>query len=102
MAARKFLRKPASMGIEPMDNEAPEPRSLTAPGAAPVAPDDRARRRRGPFVVDGEFRVLSPAWGLWRRFRDSWWALGPYLAYCTALWGLAALVGWLIDRGRAG
>jgi len=29
-------------------------------------------------------------------------SLGPYLAYCTALWGLAALVGWLMDRGRTG
>lgn len=73
-----------------------------ASGSAVPAPivADGARRRRAPFVVDAEFRVLSPAWGLWRRFRDSWWVLGPYLAYCTALWGLAALVGWLIDRGR--
>jgi hypothetical protein len=50
-------------------------------------------------VVDAEFRVVSPVWDLWRRWRESWWALGPYLAYCTALWGLAALAGWVIDRG---
>jgi hypothetical protein len=53
-------------------------------------------------VLDAEFRVVPAPWGLWRRWRESWWALGPYLAYCAALWGLAALVGWLIERGRVG
>lgn len=69
---------------------------------APAVAEARARGRTAPPVVDAEFRVLPPAWRLWRAFRDSWWALGPYLAYCTALWGLAALVGWLMDHGRTG
>jgi hypothetical protein len=84
-----------------MDKEGTGQQPAASTALAPVAQDSGARARR-PRVVDAEFRVLSPAWGLWRRFRDSWWALGPYLAYCTALWGLAALVGWLVDRGRAG
>ena len=67
----------------------------------PVA-RQHARRPERPPVVDAEFRVLPPVWRLWREIRDAWWALGPYLAYCTALWGLAALVGWLMDRGRTG
>jgi hypothetical protein len=77
-----------------MDDEGLEQRSLTS---APMTPDSRARP-----VVDAEFRVVSPAGLLWRRCKDSWWALGPYLTYCTALWGLAALVGWLVDRSRGG
>jgi hypothetical protein len=67
--------------------------------------DDTEQRANLPTtntVVDAEFRVLPPVWRLWRAVRDSWWALGPYLAYCTALWGLAALIGWLMDRGRPG
>jgi hypothetical protein len=53
-----------------------------------------------PLIIDAEFRPVSPARRLWRAFRIHWWALGPYLAYCAALWGLAALVGWLIEKGR--
>ena len=83
-----------------MDSDRAEPR-LSAPVAnAPVVADAQAQARR-PTVVDAEFKILHP-WRLWRRFRDSWWALGPYLAYCTALWGLAALVAWLMDRSHAG
>jgi hypothetical protein len=59
-------------------------------GAKPSAP-----------VVDADFKVIHP-WRPWRRLRRGWWAIGPYLAYCTALWGLAALVAWLIDHSRAG
>jgi len=69
---------------------------------APVAAGRRARKSGAPPVVDAEFRVLPPVWRLWRGFRRSWWAIGPYLAYCTGLWGLAALVGWFLDRGRGG
>jgi hypothetical protein len=79
-----------------MDREGAEHTSLTA-----VPPDRRPQGRRAPPVVDAEFKVIHP-WRLWRAFRDGWWAIGPYLAYCTALWGLAALVAWLMDRGRAG
>jgi len=59
-------------------------------------------RERGaePLIIDAEFRPVSPARLLWRAFRSHWWAVGPYLAYCAALWGLAALVGWLIEKGR--
>jgi hypothetical protein len=67
--------------------------------------DQTEQRRNLPTtntVVDAEFRVLPPIWRLWRALRDHWWALGPYLAYCTALWGLAALIAWLMDRGRPG
>jgi hypothetical protein len=60
------------------------------------------RRQAPPWVVDAEFRVVPPVWRMWRALRDNWWALGPYLAYCTGLWGLAALVAWLIDHGRRG
>lgn len=83
-----------------MDTDGAERERSASVVKAPVATDLRARAQRPP-VVDAEFRVVHP-WRLWRRFRDSWWALGPYLAYCTALWGLAALVAWLMDRGRAG
>ena len=90
-------------GDEPVDDEGTEPR-LPVATAAPLAPAP-ARRGGGtgpPPVLDAEFKVVPPAWAPWRRLRDSWWAIGPYLAYCTALWGLAALVGWLMDRGRGG
>ena len=79
-----------------MDSEGAEHRSLVA-----VEPDRRTRARRAPSVVDAEFRVVRPL-RLWRGLRNGWWAIGPYLAYCTALWGLAALVAWLMDHGRAG
>lgn len=79
-----------------MDSEDAEHTSLVA-----VAPDQRGRGRRAPPVVDAEFKVIHP-WRLWRGIRRAWWAIGPYLAYCTALWGLAALVAWLMDHGRAG
>lgn len=86
-----------------MGDEATEQQRPSASAAiTPLAADAGARRRGAPPVVDAEFKVVSPVWGLWRAWRDSWWALGPYLAYCTALWGLAALVGWIMDRGRAG
>ena len=71
-----------------MDTDGAEPKASTA-----VTP--------APAVVEGEYRVIHP-WRLWRWCRNSWWALGPYLGYCTALWGLAALAAWLMDRGRAG
>ncbi|HEY4030429.1 MAG TPA: hypothetical protein VGM25_08805 [Caulobacteraceae bacterium] len=93
-----------------MDDEGSEQRAVapavpvTATPAAP--PQSRALQRRPrsrpPPVLDAEFRVVPPAWGLWRLCRDSWWALGPYLAYCTGLWGLAALLSWLIDHGKSG
>ena len=83
-----------------MDTEGAEP-TLSAPVAnAPIVADTRASARQ-PAVVDAEFKVVHP-WRLWRRLRDSWWALGPYLAYCATLWGLAALAAWLMDRSRAG
>lgn len=86
-----------------MDEEATERQQPSASAAiAPVAAEGRARGRRPPPVVDAEFKVVSPIWDVWRRCRESWWALGPYLAYCTALWALAALVGWIMDRARAG
>jgi hypothetical protein len=78
-----------------MDSEGGEHKSLVA-----TAPDRRGGERRAP-VVDAEFKVIHP-WRLWRALRRSWWAIGPYLAYCTALWGLAALVAWLMDQGRRG
>ncbi len=85
-----------------MDDDGAQ-RAPDAPAANPPAVVDwRARRPTGPAVVDAEFRVVPPIWLAWRRLKDHWWALGPYLAYCTALWGLAALVGWLMDRSRAG
>lgn len=59
-----------------------------------VNPPDAAPR--GPLVVDAEFRVLPPVPRLWRLCREYGWALGPYLAYCAALWGLAALIGWVL------
>jgi hypothetical protein len=68
----------------------------------PAVATSRGRGPGAPPVVDAEFKVLPPAWRLWRAFRRSWWALGPYLAYCTGLWGLAALIGWLLDHGRTG
>ena len=74
-----------------MDSEDAEHRSLVA-----GVPD-----RRAPPVVDADFRVVRPL-RLWRGLRDGWWAIGPYLAYCAALWGLAALAAWLMDHGRAG
>ena len=77
-----------------MDSEGAEHRSL-------VARARRAGGRRAPPVVDAEFRVVRPL-RLWRGLRGGWWAIGPYLAYCTALWGLAALVAWLMDHGRTG
>jgi hypothetical protein len=79
-----------------MDDDGAERAPHVPATQTPVAPD---RRARGPGVVDAEFRVLPPIWHVWRDLRDSWWALGPYLAYCTALWGLAALLAWLMDRG---
>ena len=85
-----------------MHDDGAEPRSRARAGNTPVPALPRAPRPGPPPVVDAEFRVLSPAWRLWRDLRDGWWALGPYLAYCTALWGLAALVGWLMDRARGG
>jgi hypothetical protein len=57
--------------------------------APPVAP-------RRPVVVDAEFRVLPSAPRLWRLCREYWWALGPYLAYCAALWALVALISWVV------
>ena len=74
-----------------MDSEGAEHKSLVA-----AEPDRGAHR-----VVDAEFKVVTP-WRPWRGLRRGWWAIGPYLAYCTALWGLAALAAWLIDHGRAG
>ncbi len=74
-----------------MDSEGDEHTSLVA-----VEPD-----RRGPPVVDADFKVVTPS-RLWRGLRRSWWAIGPYVAYCTALWGLAALVAWLMDHAGAG
>jgi hypothetical protein len=82
-----------------MHDDGAEPRS-SAPAAKPPAVMDPRARTGPPPIVDAEFRVLSPAWRLWRELRDGWWALGPYLAYCTALWGIAALVAWLMERGR--
>jgi hypothetical protein len=67
----------------------------TASGAMPPAINPPAMTRR-PLVLDAEFRVLSPARGFLRQCREYWWALGPYLAYCAALWGLAALIGWVV------
>ena len=63
---------------------------------SPAPPEPEAE----PLIIDAEFRALSPARGLWRRLRGRWWALGPYLAYCAATWGLAALIGWLVSKGR--
>jgi hypothetical protein len=83
-----------------MDAQGDDRNALAPAAPAPVAPNRRGGERRAA-VVDAEFRVIHP-WRLWRRFRDGWWAIGPYLAYCTALWGLAALVAWLMDHGRAG
>jgi hypothetical protein len=83
-----------------MDTDGAERGPSASVVKTPVAADG-GRHGPPPPVVDAEFRVIHP-WRLWRRFRDSWWALGPYLAYCTALWGLAALVGWLMDHARAG
>ena len=82
-----------------MDGDETEQRPSLPAANSPASTD---RRALGPWVVDAEFRVLPPIWRLWRAVRDSWWALGPYLAYCTALWGLAALIGWLMDRERPG
>ncbi|MGZ3275640.1 MAG: hypothetical protein ACXU82_10265 [Caulobacteraceae bacterium] len=80
-----------------MDDEGIEQRLSPS---APIVPAGGALR--APPVVDAEFKVVSPAGLLWRRCRDSWWAVGPYMAYCAALWGLAALVGWMVDRSRGG
>jgi hypothetical protein len=85
-----------------MDDDGAEHLPSVATANTPAMAEARARRSAAPPVVDAEFRVLPPARRLWRAFRRSWWALGPYLAYCTGLWGLAALVGWLMDRGRGG
>lgn len=63
----------------------------------PAAPPPEAE----PLVIDAEFRALPTRARLGRALRRYWWALGPYLAYCLGLWGLAALVAWLIDRARA-
>jgi hypothetical protein len=83
-----------------MDTQGDDRRSLAPAAPEPVAPSRRDGGQRAS-VVDAEFKVIHP-WRLWRACRDGWWAIGPYLLYCTALWGLAALVAWLMDRGRAG
>ena len=85
-----------------MVEDGPQPRTSLTPANPLVETDRRARGAGPPPLVDAEFKVLPPVWRPWRALRDSWWAVGPYLAYCTALWGLAALVGWLMDRSRTG
>jgi hypothetical protein len=85
-----------------MDDDRAKHLPTVAGANPPAVVRARAARSGAPPVVDAEFKVLGPVWRLWRGVRDSWWAIGPYLAYCTGLWGLAALVGWFLDRGRGG
>jgi hypothetical protein len=88
--------------LSAMDDDGEEHLPSVATANTSAVARARARRPAAPPVVDAEFRVLPPVWRLWRTFQASWWAIGPYLAYCTGLWGLAALVGWFLDRGRGG
>lgn len=81
-----------------------EPRkSLTRLGAGlPQAPGPGPSRGRqgGRTVVDAEFRVVPPLPRLWLWLKRNWWALGPYVAYCAALWAAAAAAAFLYG-GRA-
>jgi hypothetical protein len=43
--------------------------------------------------IDAKFRVL---WAPLQWLRAYWWAIGAYLAYCAAIWALAALAGWVL------
>lgn len=72
------------------DDEIAHP-DVPARAALPAVVRSDAARESAP--IDGQFRVV---WAPWRRVRLYWWALGPYLAYCAILWGLAALAGWAL------
>lgn len=61
------------------------------PQAAALPVVARSNARAGS-PIDADYKVL---WAPWRRLHSWWWALGPYLAYCAVLWGLAALLGWV-------
>ena len=47
-------------------------------------------------TMDAEYVLLrTERAGVRLRLQQLWWAVGPYLAYCSILWGAAALIGWL-------
>jgi hypothetical protein len=78
------------------DERTPAPyRKTSLPAPAP-SPD----RRSGRVIIDAEFRAVGPLGRAFRALRDHWWALGPYLFYCFALWALAALVWWIESARR--
>lgn len=58
------------------------------PSLPAVSPGDPARQ-----PIDVKFRVL---WAPMQWLRAYWWAIGAYLAYCAAIWGLALLAGWVL------
>jgi hypothetical protein len=48
---------------------------------------------RARDVIDARFRVL---WRPLQWLRAYWWAIGAYAVYCAVIWGVAALVGWVL------
>jgi len=74
-----------------MDGDEAESRDISPDAMPPTVVPPAGRRR--PLIFDAEFQVVPSAPRLWRLCRDYWWALGPYLGYCAALWALAALIG---------
>jgi hypothetical protein len=60
----------------------------TVPRLPAVSPADPARE-----PMDARFRVL---WAPMQWLRAYWWAIGAYIGYCAAIWGLALLAGWVL------